>query len=152
VKIKKILLILLGLILVVFLYITYRDLQPVEIVGVHHRNNYSSVLVRDFPVTNHGKIDWWFKNKDMLKEKYDIPKSAGYGNFTVIVWDFAKGYLEEGKYDRLCFDEIKTTANCIEKSSLARISYSEREGLSFVVDDNGEYKKDKNGRYSRADN
>ncbi|MCT4701334.1 DUF943 family protein [Enterobacteriaceae bacterium H20N1] len=138
--------------LIVFLYITYRDLQTVEIVAIHQRNNYSSILVRNFPVTNKGKIDWWFKNKDMLKERYDIPMMASYGSFTVIVWDFGKGYVEEGKYDRLCFDEMKTIANCIEKNSLARINYSEREGLSFIVDDNGEYKKDKNGKYSRADN
>nr|WP_271122108.1 DUF943 family protein [Dryocola boscaweniae] len=149
---KNFFLIPLGLMLIVFLYITYRDLQTVEIVAIHQRNNYSSILVRNFPVTNKGKIDWWFKNKDMLKERYDIPMMASYGSFTVIVWDFGKGYVEEGKYDRLCFDEMKTIANCIEKNSLARINYSEREGLSFIVDDNGEYKKDKNGKYSRADN
>ncbi|MTD39314.1 DUF943 family protein, partial [Erwinia sp. CPCC 100877] len=58
-------------------------LRPVEIVAVHDNGNHSYVLVRNFPLTNKGKINWWLKNKDMLKEKYNIPKPASYGSWTV---------------------------------------------------------------------
>ncbi len=63
-------------------------LRPVEIVAVHEDDNHASVLVKTFPFTDKGKISWWLKNKNMLKEKYNIPKPSPSGNFTVIFWDF----------------------------------------------------------------
>jgi Enterobacterial putative membrane protein (DUF943) len=49
------------------------SLRAVEVVAVHHRNNYSDVLVKSFPLTDKGKINWWLKNKIKLKEKYNVP-------------------------------------------------------------------------------
>lgn len=34
------------------------QVYPVEIVAVHKHNNYSLVLVKNFPLTNTGKIKW----------------------------------------------------------------------------------------------
>jgi len=98
-------------------YFLWVFLRPVEIVAVHQDGNYSYVLVKNFPLTEKGKIHWWLMNKDMLKQRYDIPKPASYGAFTIEFWDFADGYLEEGKYDRLCFTDMKPPVNCIEKKS-----------------------------------
>jgi len=124
-----------------FLILSFR---PVEIVAVHEEGNYSSVLVKNFPITDKGKIDWWLKNKDTLKLQYDIPKPAPYGNFTTIIWSFGDGYIEEGKYDRLCFVDMKPPVNCIEKDRLFSISYSKNRGTIFTVSD-GEYRMEKNG-------
>ncbi|MDX5628454.1 MULTISPECIES: DUF943 family protein [unclassified Brenneria] len=98
--------------------------RPVKIVAIHQRNNFSDVLVLNFPLTNRGKIDWWLKNKDMLKEKYAIPKRSFYGSFTIAFLDFSEGY-KKSDYDRLCFEDMQTEKNCIEKQ------------LVFSVDDNG---------------
>ncbi len=54
-------------------YCLWLAFRPVEIVAVHKRNSYSHILVKNFPLTNKGKVHWWLKNKDMLKEKYDVP-------------------------------------------------------------------------------
>ena len=97
-------------------YFLWVFLRPVEIVAVHQDGNYSYVLVKNFPLTEKGKIDWWLMNKDMLKQRYGIPKPASYGAFTIVFWDFSGGYMEEGKYDRRCFADMKPPVNCIEKT------------------------------------
>lgn len=124
--------------------VLWLSLRPIEIVAVHNHANWSSVLVKNFPITDRGKIDWWLKNKDALKRQYDIPKPASYGNYTVSIWLFGEGYKEEGKYDRLCFADMKPPLNCIEKDRVFIVSYSKNRGVIFTVDD-GEYRLDKEG-------
>ena len=114
-------------------YLLWQSLRPVEIVAVHQRNAYSDVLVKNFPFTSRGKINWWLENKEMLKAKYEIPRPASYGGYTIIFWLFGEGYKEEGKYDRLCFDDMETKVNCIDKDSVFRISNSKNTGLELTV-------------------
>jgi hypothetical protein len=132
-RMSKISFVLAGCALLV--YFLWLSLRPVEIIAVHQRNNYSDVLVKNFPFTDRGKINWWLKNKDFLKEKYAIPKPASYGNFTITFWLFGDGYKEEGKYDRLCFHDMKTKENCIEKDAVFSVDKSENLGIAFTVYD-----------------
>ncbi len=125
--------------------VLWLSLRPVEIVAAHEDGNYSSVLMKNFPITDRGKIDWWLENKDTLKRRYDIPKPASNGNFTIIVWLFGEGYMKEGKYDRLCFADMQPPVNCIEKDRVFSISHSKNRGTIFTVDD-GEYRMEKGGR------
>lgn len=67
-----------------FAYIFWLYLRPVEIISVHQEENYSSVLVKNFPITDKEQINWWQSNKDMLKKRYNIPKPASYGGFNII--------------------------------------------------------------------
>ncbi len=140
--------ILLTISLVIFMVITYlfwRSLRPVDIVDVHQEDNYSSVLVRNFPITDKGKIEWWLENKDMLKSRYGIPKPASYGGYDVTFWLFDDGYKEEGKYDRLCFNDMKGPVNCIEKDAIFSVDNSPNLGTVFTVYDGGDYRFDKKG-------
>lgn len=125
-------------------YVLWLSLRPVEIVAVHEDGNYSSVLVKNFPFTDKGKINWWLKNKDILKNRYGIPKPASYGGYDVTFWNFGEGYKEEGKYDRLCFQDMKTDKNCIEKDAVFSVSNSVNLGTIFTMYD-GEYQLKKNG-------
>ncbi|WON75840.1 DUF943 family protein [Serratia sp. UGAL515B_01] len=111
--------------------------RPVDIVDVHQRNKYSDVLVRSFPFTNKGKIDWWLENKSILKDKYNIPNPDKEGFFSVTFWDYGDGYKED-KYDRLCFDDMKTDKNCIDKNSIFSVRSTRDNGLIFILDD-GKY-------------
>ncbi len=72
----------------------------------------------------------------MLKDKYSIPKPASDGFYTVIFWDFGDGYKEEGKYDRRCFDDMKTSKNCIDKTrfSLSRMTEIKIYCLAFTME------------------
>ncbi len=117
-------------------YFFWLSRHPVEIISVHQRNNYSDILVRNFPFTEKGKINWWLENRDMLKAKYSIPKPASDGFYTIIFWDFGDGYKEEGKYDRLCFSDMNTTKNCIEKEKYMTIYKIKNDEPLFSFDGN----------------
>ena len=145
VKNKKILILFFLAVFVLLGYWIWLCLRPVEIVAVHQENNYSDVLVRSFPPTDKGKISWWLENKNMLKEKYGIPKPDSDGFFTIIFWYFSDGYKEEGKYDRLCFEDMKPPKNCIEKNRVFSVSDSKNMGLSFTTHDEI-YRMRKNGK------
>ncbi|MBT0723948.1 DUF943 family protein [Rosenbergiella sp. S61] len=145
VKNKKILILVFLTGCVLLGYWLWLSLRPVEVVAVHDNGNHSYVLVRNFPLTDKGKINWWLKNKDILEEKYDIPKPSSSGYFTVIFWDFGDGYKEEGKYDRLCFDDMKTKVNCIEKDAVFSVDESRNMGVMFTVYDGDNYRLDHNG-------
>ncbi len=126
---------LLSLLLIsALIYFLWMEFKPVKIIAIHQQDNFSDVLVNNFPITDNGKIAWWMKNKNMLSDKYKIPKPASDGFFTITFWDFGDGYQEEGKYDRLCFDDMKTAENCIDKNSLMIIRNSQYNVMSFTLD------------------
>lgn len=145
VKNKKIIILLLLTGCVLSGYWFWLSLRPVEIIAIHQRFDTTSVLVNNFPLTDRGKINWWLKNKNMLKEKYSIPEPSPSGYFTVIFWNFGDGYKEEEKYDRLCFDDMKTTVNCIEKDAVFSVDKSRNFGISFTTYDGDSYRLDQNG-------
>jgi len=126
-------------------YWLWLSLRPVEIVAVHDNENHSYVLVRNFPYTDKGKINWWLENKKMLKEKYAIPKPSSSGYFTIVFWDFGEGYKEQGKHDRLCFDDMKTKENCIEKDAIFSVDKSRNMGVMFTLYDGANYRLGHNG-------
>lgn len=127
-------------------YWLWLSLRPVEIIAVHHRSSgFSDVLVTSFPPTDKGKITWWLKNKDMLKDKYGIPKPDGNGYFYLTFWLFGEGYKKEGKFDRLCFTDMAPPVNCIEKDRVFSISFSKNRGTIFTVND-GEYSMTRQGK------
>jgi hypothetical protein len=126
------------------------SLRTVEIVAVHKRTSgFSDVLVTKFPFTTRGKINWWLENKEMLKNKYNIPQSEFSKNFTITFWLFGEGYMEQGKYDRLCFPEMKTEKNCIEKEKVFTVDYSKNTGLFFTVS-GGYYRLKDNGKIEKT--
>ncbi|MBS1203190.1 MAG: hypothetical protein H6R25_89 [Proteobacteria bacterium] len=126
-------------------YWLWLSLRPVEIVAIHHRSSgFSDVLVTNFPPTDKGKIKWWLKNKDMLKNKYSIPSPDSDGYFYVTFWSFGDSYKEEGKYDRLCFDDMKTKVNCIEKDAIFSVDKSRNMGVMFTVYDGDNYRLGQN--------
>lgn len=126
-------------------YIAWLSMRPVEIIAIHDRgNNYISVLVRNFPLTDRGKINWWLKHNKMLKDKYNLPNSEKDESFSITFWLFGDGYKEEGKHDRLCFEKMKTTVNCIEKNAVFSVDNSKNMGTMFRVYD-GTYRLQKNG-------
>jgi len=148
IKHNKILFVLLFSVFLFLIYFFWRTLRPVEIVAVHQKDDYSSVLVKNFPITEKGQINWWLKNKDILKSTYAIPKPSSYGSFTVIFWDYGDGYKEEDKYDRLCFNDMPPPKNCIDKKIVFYVSYSKNSGMYFIVNNEKYYLKN-NGKIVR---
>lgn len=144
---NKILLTIYLVISAVIAYLFWRSLRPVDIVGVHKDGSYSYLLVKDFPITAKGQINWWLKNTKMLKNHYDIPKPDSDGDFGIVVWDFGEGYKEQGdksKDNRFCFADFKSPKNCIDKNMILYITYTKSSGISFITH-NDEYRINKKG-------
>lgn len=144
-KNKKVICALLVISCVLLGYFLWLSLRAVEVVAVHEDGEFSSVLVRNFPFTDRGKIDWWIKNNAILKEKYNIPEPASDGFFSIVFWDFGDGYKEEGKYDRRCFADMKPPINCIDKNSLLMVNNSKNTGTYFSLD-SGTYRINDSGK------
>lgn len=132
----------------VLLCFTYFLMRPVEIVAVHQDAQFSDVLVKHFPLTERGKIDWWLANKDTLKKRYNFPKPDRNGNFSIVFWDFGDGYMEEGKYDRRCFLDMKPPINCIEKNKEFTVETGRGSDMLFGVYD-GIYRLKANGEMTK---
>lgn len=118
-------------------YLFWLLLRPVKIVDVHKDGDISHILVKSFPLTDKGKINWWLENEKTIKIHYNVPQSESQKSFTVIFWDFGNGYKEKGdesKDDRFCFSDLLPPKNCIDKSKLFYISSGKDTGISFVTD------------------
>ncbi|QJW56833.1 hypothetical protein HL670_03730 [Serratia plymuthica] len=133
-KNKKILFVLMLAVCAPSGYFLWLSQRTVEIIAVHQRHEISSILVNNFPFTDRGRIAWWFKNKDMLKNRYGAPRPDRDGSFTIIFWNFGDGYKEEGKSDRLCFENMKAVKNCIEKERYMTIYKFNNEEPFFSFD------------------
>ena len=147
IKNKNTLIMLFFLTCLLMAYLFWLLLRPVKIVDVHKDGSYSYLLVKDFPITAKGQINWWLKNTKMLKNHYDIPKPDSDGDFGIVVWDFGEGYKEQGdesKDDRFCFADFKSPKNCIDKNMILYITYTKSSGISFITH-NDEYRINKKG-------
>ena len=134
------------IIIITLFYCVFITLRPVKIIAVHNRSSgFSDVLVDHFPVTTKGKIAWWLKNQDMLKNHYDIPGPEFSDDFIITFWYFGEGYMKQEKYDRLCFPDMQTKRNCIEKEKAFTVSDGGNSGLYFTVSDGFYYLKE-NGK------
>lgn len=143
-KNRKTIFTLIFFVSVLLAYVFWLSWRPVKIVAVHEDRHFSDILVENFPFTDKGKIEWWLKNKAMLKAKYGIPRPEPDGAFTMVFWLFGDGYKENDGYDRLCFDDMKTTINCIDKNRVFSVSYSKNMGISFIAH-KGIYRLKKSG-------
>lgn len=126
-------------------YVVWFIFRPVEIVAVHQSEEYSDVLVRNFPLTDKGKIAWWQSNHERIKKFYAIPKPAQDGYYSIVFWDFADGYKEEGNYDRRCFPQMKVKAQCIDKNKLLSL-WRDKDGTVIYGVNDGEYRMTENGK------
>jgi len=118
----------------------WRIFQSPQIVNIHQDGHLTNIVMKNFPLTNKARIAWWLKNKDYLKEVYGVPVPyIEDGNFNLIIWDIGDGYrvnrMTEQDSDLLCFKDMKTKANCIEKNDLMVISrYSGPRFGGIVID------------------
>ena len=137
-----------------FICASWQDFEPVEIVAVHKNDVSSDVLVKNFPVTDRGKLDWWKKNHAWLKEKYGVPEFAQDGSFSVWFWRFGGGYKKLPTHDFrlsvnnpqfLCFDELKTEKNCIEKYPVLNVGSTFDKNIYFLLFE-GSYIQSPNGK------
>ncbi|WP_253378914.1 DUF943 family protein [unidentified bacterial endosymbiont] len=136
---KKTWLIYISIALAVIIYSSWDHIYPVKIIDVHRstdRLGYNDIIVDHFPLTDRGRINWWLSQRDMLKEKYNIPSGQ---RFVLMVWDVGDGYLQDSPHeDYFCFPDMTSEKNCIEKISLLEVAFRfpESNKIRFYVGDN----------------
>ncbi|WP_261887388.1 DUF943 family protein [Vibrio aerogenes] len=116
-------------------YSSYLWLRPVEIMGVHQQGIWTNIVVKNFPLRFRNKIKWWEENKSSLQKKYEIPVPDAYGNYVISLWDIGSGYRKDTGTDQdsdlLCFNDMKTKANCIEKNKVFEVLRGWNGGLQY---------------------
>lgn len=75
------------------------------------------IVVDHFPLTEWGRIHWYWSHKNELKEKYHIPTSASYN---ITFWDIGDGFTsiqKSGNSDLHCFPAKENEKeHCLEKN------------------------------------
>lgn len=127
-KVSSVLVILIA----VFFYLSWHFFQPVEIVASHYGR---VLLVRNFPLLKFKQIVWWEKSKESIYVRYGIPVIENDGGFRIVIHDFGDGYKEDRMVDQdsdlLCFEDMKSNKNCIEKRLLMTIDSIK--GLKLII-------------------
>ena len=115
------------------LLLAWINLRPVEVVAVHQDDQLTYILVRNFPLTDKGKITWWLAHANELKAKYAIPRPGPYGLYSISFWDFGDGYKEDA-FDLFCFSDMKTKKNCVEKNFVFMVNNTSDGTVVFTTD------------------
>jgi len=125
--------------IVAMFFLTWRLLIPVEIIDVHRSDSRYTIdiIVKNFPLTDKGKIDWWEKNKKTLEDKYNIPNEKSDYSIGIWVGDYkAEPNTDQGS-DLLCFEDMSTPKNCIEKGNQPlQIWHKVKKGETIFLFDN----------------
>lgn len=119
---------LVPVILLLFIFAGYLIIREphISVVDAHYDGNTAQVIVDKLPSLKSYKIEWWNENKESIMKKYTIP-TGDKTPFLIVIYAFGDGYQVEGKEDRLCFSDIKTPKNCIDKKILM-MSWRTRDG------------------------
>lgn len=130
------------LLIMLSVYLLFYAYRPVEVVAVYRDKNYVDVIVKNFPSGDKDKIAWWLENNKLLTERalFSMPPSASH--YFITLWDYGDGFKEKNDDDMLCFMQIKSDINCIDKKALLIISNNYVGDVFFMVD---------NARYRLAD-
>uniref|UniRef100_UPI00301C9AF6 DUF943 family protein n=1 Tax=Pseudescherichia TaxID=2055880 RepID=UPI00301C9AF6 len=140
---KKIIFLSLISIVLVGFYLWHEN-SAVNIIAIHQNKYTAAILVDRLPLTEMSRIEWWVGNRKEIEGKYRIASFKNGGPDYITIYKFGDGYKKEGKKDRLCFDDMDTETNCIDKDILMTISRT-REGLerftfsdsSYVISGDG---------------
>jgi len=140
---KKIISLSLISIVLVGFYLSHEN-SAVNIIAIHQNKYTAAILVDRLPLTEMSRIEWWVGNRKEIEGKYRIVSFENGGPDYITIYKFGDGYKKEGKEDRLCFDDMDTETNCIDKDILMTISRT-REGLerftfsdsSYVISGDG---------------
>jgi hypothetical protein len=120
--------------------------RKTEIIFVHHAEGVTDIVVKNFPITQIGKIIWWENNKDSLLKKREISDVDEYGYYSVAIADIGEGFkkVSEADFsswyslsrnDLLCFDDIKSEKRCIEKNNLMMIQNGMDNKTNYYIDE-----------------
>lgn len=131
-KFSRILIFILSVIILAFIYFIYFN-SP-EVLAVHGSVSNKDLLVKNLPFTDGEKIKWWDNNGAKTTPSPET--------YNVSIWKF------DGKYQKLapknsglfpdhdtdyllCFNDMKTEENCIDKSNWVMDITKTKDGYTY---------------------
>lgn len=142
-KIRKIIFLIATVGIVLYFYVNF--FHDTKVIAIHGTEETVEVLIINAPLSDSEKIKWWDSNSDQI-----INKSQEYN---VSLWRF------NGKYQKLqpknsglfpdhdidyllCFDDIKSDKNCIDKSNWIMDITRSKDGYTYYrLDGESYYRK-----------
>ena len=140
----------------------YRYFQPMEVVDIiKNSQGLSDDIVLNKPLLNELHfIDWWKKNKIIIRDKYQVPDiEQGKKTYSIYVWDIGDGYETDKngeykpgfipeKYDQICFMELVQEERCVERKNRYAYIAEKDTGWSFIRFSSGnEYVQNDKGEF-----
>ena len=125
---------LLMLLIMLPVYLLYNAYRPVEVVAIYRDKNHIDVIVKNFPSGDKDKLAWWLENNKLLTERTSFSMPSSDSHYFISLWDFGDGFKQKTDDDMLCFTQIKSAINCIDKQALMIISNNYVGDVFFTVD------------------
>lgn len=119
----------LSILLLFLSYYLLTQRQLVSVIDAHYDGSTEQIIVDKLPAVHMRKISWWEDNQNSIQKKYHIP-SGDKGPILITIYEFGAGYQQEDKEDMLCFPDMKTPENCIDKNIVMRI-WRTRDGVKY---------------------
>ncbi len=90
---------------------------PTKIVAIRKNNNQHSffVIIKHSSFTDEMIIEWWLEHKSLFRE--NLEASGGEKDYLISFWISDYKVMPENDQDSemLCFEDMDTPENCIEK-------------------------------------
>lgn len=141
--------IVITIVIIAFCLYSYLNNREVKVIDAHHNKYTAEILVDHLPFSKSASIDWWLNNQDEIRSKYKIPFGEK-GPIFITIYAFGDGYKEEGKKDRLCFDDVKPPKNCIDKDILMSVNRTRNGDTEFGFEYSA-YFRTKDGTLIKSD-
>ncbi|MDU4094821.1 MAG: DUF943 family protein [Pantoea sp.] len=121
----------------ILLFIVYRSIQPVKIIGVHRPGEtLAVVIVKNFPLTRHGKISWWENHQQQLQEMNGFINSPENHIILFLQTEYKKDSGTDQDSDLLCFKEMPDAANCVSKDNRPLLIWHYPDGRTEYITEN----------------
>ena len=151
-RIKKIIFFIVTLAMLAFFYVSLFN-SP-KVLAIHGPETKKDLLVENIPFSDSDKIKWWDNN--------GVKTISSSETYNVSVWKF------DGKYQKLasknagafpdhdtdyllCFDDMKSDENCIDKSSWIMDITKTKDGYTYYRLDGESYYRKPSGELVKGE-
>ena len=70
-------------------------MRKMRVIYVHEDEYNTVIVVRNYPITEWGKIFWWENNKEFIKEKYGVPRNYNEGDYSMVILNESDGFKKD---------------------------------------------------------
>ncbi|WP_223564654.1 DUF943 family protein [Pantoea agglomerans] len=151
-RIKKIIIFIVALEILLLFYVSF--FSSPKVLAIHGSEANKELLVKNMPFTDSDKIEWWDNN--------GVKTISSPETYNVSIWKF------DGKYQKLaprnsgafpdhdtdyllCFDDMKTEENCIDKSTWIMEITKTKDGYTYYRLDGKSYYRKPSGELVKGE-